>query len=77
MGTKIYRTCDNCKHEQKVEDTEAKPKGWWEGEFPVALKSDGDRHYGLICDGCVEGLQSALLLRRKGTRHEVGEASPS
>lgn len=67
MATKIYRMCDNCKHEELVTHTEERPDGWWEGELPAKVGRDGGLS-GLLCDGCVSGIQSALVLRTKGTR---------
>jgi hypothetical protein len=78
MATKIYRVCDNCKHETKVSDPEEMPKAWWEGPLPIDIKAVKKGHPALLCDGCVEAQRSALMSRVRGTQaRDVGGALPS
>ncbi len=78
MATKIYRVCDNCKHETKVDNPEQMPKAWWEGALPIDIKSVKKGLPALLCDGCVESIRSALMLRVRGTQtRDVGEPLPA
>jgi hypothetical protein len=79
MATKVYKVCDNCKHEEEVADENVKLPGWWFGELPAPINNDSQcsDHYDcneyLLCEGCCIGINSALTLRTKGTRSETAD----